>query len=248
MKNNDIITKIAICFVLVPIVLIVLPYLISPIISEKYGQMTVDLIIFLVAIVLSQNIWHIKISFLSLKKPLSQLCQLIPSILFLLFTRFSILSSMSFRLIDARIILTVLFIALAEESVYRGLLIPLSLVFTKNKQYTAIVISGVGFALAHLVNIVNSPWSIVMLQMLIVFASGLLWGTLYLKTNNLSLTIMLHFLDDLPLFLMKETSELVTPTRPQLISAIMAYLIVVGIIGIITFLQVEGLHLWKLKK
>ena len=49
MKNNDIITKIAICFVLVPIVLIVLPYLISPIISEKYGQMTVDLIIFLVA-------------------------------------------------------------------------------------------------------------------------------------------------------------------------------------------------------
>lgn len=63
MKNNDIITKIAICFVLVPIVLIVLPYLISPIISEKYGQMTVDLIIFLVAIVLSQNIWHIKISF-----------------------------------------------------------------------------------------------------------------------------------------------------------------------------------------
>ncbi|KAE9504125.1 hypothetical protein FET70_03404 [Lactiplantibacillus plantarum] len=59
---------------------------------------------------------------------------------------------------------------------------------------------------------------------------------------------MLHFLDDLPLFLMKETSELVTPTRPQLIAAIMAYLIVVGIVGIITFLQVKGLHLWKLKK
>ncbi|WP_247738361.1 CPBP family glutamic-type intramembrane protease [Lactiplantibacillus pentosus] len=57
---------------------------------------------------------------------------------------------------------------------FRGLLLPLSLELTRNRRYTAVIISSLGFAVAHLANIANSSWSIVLLQMIVVFGNGLL--------------------------------------------------------------------------
>ncbi|ASG79482.1 CPBP family intramembrane glutamic endopeptidase [Lactiplantibacillus pentosus] len=242
LKNKKLMIKIVICFLLVPVALMTVPYLISPIIPEKYGQMTVDLIIFLIVIILSRNIWHVRIHFFSGKRIGNQLCQLIPAVIFLILTRFGTLSSIAPRLINVRIILTVLLVALAEEGMFRGLLLPLSLELTRNRRYTAVIISSLGFAVAHLANIANSSWSLVLLQMIVVFGNGLLWGSVYLKTDNLSLTILLHFLDDLPLFITNGSLKLTTPTSSQLMTALVMYLVMIGIIGVVTFLQVNGLH------
>lgn len=245
-KNRDLYGVIS-NFILVPIILTCLPFLIKHIISESYGQLACDATVVVVALLLNHYFWRVKIQLFSWQHPGRQLLQCLPALLFLVFSRFSIVQTLSWQRLTSRVLLTVVFIALAEELVFRGLLLPLSLSLTHQHGFWAVIISSVGFGVAHIVNLAHMPLSLVLLQLILVVASGILWGTVYLTTHNLSLTILLHFFDDLPLFLTKSTATVSMGTASQIAQAAVIYLGITLVFCGISLLQLHLAHLAELR-
>lgn len=79
-----------------------------------------------------------------------------------------------------------LFVALSEESVFRGYILR-NLLISFNK-YIALVVSAILFTSLHLIN----P-HITMLGALNLFLAGMLYGLAYIYTKNLWLPIAMHF-------------------------------------------------------
>ncbi|MFD1420893.1 CPBP family intramembrane glutamic endopeptidase [Lactiplantibacillus songbeiensis] len=230
-------------FVLVPIVLILFPYLVKSFIPESFGQLADDVAIVVIAGLLNHYLWHVKIQLFNRQRLGMQLLQCLPAILFLLFSRLPVWLSVSWQRLNIRILLTVIFVALAEELVFRGLLLPLSLSVTHQHDFLAVVISSIGFGFAHIVNIAHMPITVVLLQIILVVATGILWGTVYLATHNLSLTILLHILDDLPLFLTKSAGGLSNVSANQLALAAVIYLGITLLFCGVALLQLHWAHL-----
>jgi len=230
-------------FLLVPTVLAGFPYLIRFAVPQRYGQLADDLVIVIIALLLNHYFWQVKLQLFNRKKFWLQLLQCLPAILFLLFSRFTTWLQVSWQKLSLRILLTVLFIALAEELIFRGLLLPLSLSLTHNHAFAAVLISSIGFGVAHLVNVFNMSATIVFLQIILVVATGILWGTVYLTTHNLSLTILLHICDDLPLFLEKSGGSLSAPNSHDLMLAAVIYLGLTVLFCGIAMIQIRLAHL-----
>ncbi|WP_048000482.1 CPBP family intramembrane glutamic endopeptidase [Lactiplantibacillus herbarum] len=228
-----------ISFCLVPVILLFLPYLISFAVPERWGQFADDLAIVVIALLLNHYLWHIDIHFFNRHHSWYQLLQCLPALLFLVFTRIGSWGAMDKGMLTIRVLLTVLFVALAEELVFRGLLIPLSLTLTNNRRFLAVVISSVGFAVAHLVNLVHMAPSVVGLQLLLVFSTGMLWGAVYLTTHNLLLTIVLHFFDDLPLFATKAAGGFGSFSSHEMLMISIIYLGIAAVFSLIAYLQLR---------
>ena len=230
-------------FVLVPIILTFFPYLIKFVIPESWGQLADDVAIVVIAGLLNHYFWHVKIQFFNRQRLGRQLLQCLAAVLFLLFSRLPVWFDVSWQRLNSRILLTVIFIALAEELVFRGLLLPLSLSLTHQHAFWAVLISSLGFGFAHIVNVAHMPLAVVLLQILLVVATGILWGTVYLTTNNLSLTILLHILDDIPLLLTKSAGGLSTVSASQMALAAVIYLGITIVFCGISLLQLHWSHM-----
>lgn len=242
-SRNKNLCAVGINFILVPLVLTLFPYLSRFFIPARFGQLAADSAIVVIALLLNHYFWHVRIAWFNHQHPWQQLLQCVPAILFLLFSRFGTWLNVSWRLLNGRILLTVIFIALAEELVFRGLLLPLSLSLTPRHGFLAVVISSVGFSVAHIVNLAHMPLGVVLLQLILVFATGILWGTVYLTTHNLSLTILLHICDDLPLFMMKSTGALSVGSASQMAIAAAVYVGIAIVFCGIALLQIHWSNL-----
>ena len=88
-------------------------------------------------------------------------------------------------------------VAIVEELYVRGLLLNLieKLLFEKkNNTMIAIIVSSVVFGLGHILGVLGQPLLIILTKVVWTIAMGIYFGTIYKKTNNLWLPIILHFI------------------------------------------------------
>ncbi len=91
-------------------------------------------------------------------------------------------------------------VAFVEELYVRGLLLNLiEKVFIKsnNKTTTAIITSSVIFGLGHVFGVLGQPLLVIITKVIWTIAMGIYFGTIYKKTNNLWIPIILHFIIDI---------------------------------------------------
>ena len=81
-----------------------------------------------------------------------------------------------------------------EELTFRGITIPILL--NRYTQKTAIIISSVMFAIAHSINLIGGNPIFVLFQVVYTFFMGLVFGSLFIKSNSLIPSIILHYLVD----------------------------------------------------
>ena len=91
----------------------------------------------------------------------------------------------------------VLLIGLTEEYVFRGVLLPLIARSFKHHNLVAVLLSSLLFGGLHLINSTHISLTYVLPQILFALAIGTLFASLYVATNNLGLTILLHAATDL---------------------------------------------------
>ncbi|MGN0349272.1 MAG: lysostaphin resistance A-like protein [Roseburia sp.] len=88
-----------------------------------------------------------------------------------------------------------LLIGIAEEGMYRGIL--LGGLLRKTSPVAAIVVSAVLFSLLHLLNVLGGiELSEVLNQMVSTFLMGLFLGSVYVDSKNILLAILFHFFWD----------------------------------------------------
>ena len=86
--------------------------------------------------------------------------------------------------------------ALYEETFYRGFLIPAISRELGNRPWFAVMASGALFGLMHVPNYLARDLSLLLLVPAVL--AGILFGAIYLRTNNLMLCIGLHALLNAP--------------------------------------------------
>ena len=91
-------------------------------------------------------------------------------------------------------------IGFLEETVFRGIILIVllqRLSQTRNGYFMAIIISSAFFGIIHLLNLFNSASvSATLLQVGYSFLMGIMWGIIYLATQNLIFPILLHAMYD----------------------------------------------------
>ncbi|MDE7394666.1 MAG: CPBP family intramembrane metalloprotease [Clostridiales bacterium] len=92
-------------------------------------------------------------------------------------------------------------IAVSEEFLFRGVIFTQMLDSLKNKKgfiWTAILLSSALFGLRHLLNLVTTPTVVITTvgQVLFTFMAGFYLCAVYLRTRNIWVCIIIHFLED----------------------------------------------------
>lgn len=88
-------------------------------------------------------------------------------------------------------------LAIIEELYVRGLLLNLiERLYYKNKDRTiiAIIISSIVFGLGHIFGVLGQPLIVIITKVIWTISMGIYFGTIYKKTNNLCLPIILHYI------------------------------------------------------
>lgn len=91
-------------------------------------------------------------------------------------------------------------VAIVEELYVRGLLLNLiEKIFHKkeNKTSIAIILSSFIFGVGHIFGVLGQPVLIIITKVVWTIAMGMYFGTIYKKTNNLWLPIIMHFIIDI---------------------------------------------------
>lgn len=87
-------------------------------------------------------------------------------------------------------------VAIVEELYIRGLLLNLiEKIFYNNKNQTliAVVLSSVIFGLGHILEVMNQPMIIIVSKVIWMIGMGIFLGTVYKKSNNIWIPIIIHF-------------------------------------------------------
>lgn len=92
-------------------------------------------------------------------------------------------------------------IAVSEEFLFRGVIFTQLLDSWKSKKgfiFAAIIVSSVIFGLRHFLNLVTAPNVIIMTvgQVLFTFMAGFYLCAVYLRTRNIWVCVIIHFLED----------------------------------------------------
>ncbi|MBP3708432.1 MAG: CPBP family intramembrane metalloprotease [Clostridia bacterium] len=88
-------------------------------------------------------------------------------------------------------------VAIVEELYVRGLLLNFIEKLCHNKKNNtqiAVILSSVIFGLGHIFGVLGQPILIIVTKVIWTIAMGMYFGTIYKKTNNLWLPIVLHFI------------------------------------------------------
>lgn len=91
-------------------------------------------------------------------------------------------------------------VAFIEELYVRGLLlncIEKLLIHHKNRTMIAVIFSSAIFGLGHIWGVLGQPLLVIIAKIVWTVAMGFYFGTVYKKTNNLWVPIILHFIIDI---------------------------------------------------
>ncbi|MFC6175651.1 CPBP family intramembrane glutamic endopeptidase [Companilactobacillus huachuanensis] len=206
LKNN--ITKIIIASLIFPFVMTIMGFLVTNKSSTSILQAIGDLAVFLVAYLLNAKYFRQKIHWFNSHKASAQLATAVPAIIIVALLDSPMLAVPDFK-VKFEVIIICLLVGLAEEYIFRGVLIGLFLKLTHNNALGAVIGSSIMFGLIHMMNLKALPIGYVSAQVIFAAAIGILFGTIYIKTHNLSIVIALHALRDMfPMFSDKMVAQM----------------------------------------
>jgi len=198
LKNN--VTKIILASLIFPIVMVLLAIVIRGKSANSICQLVSDLLVFLIAFFLNNRYFKQKVHWFNPKNFGQQLYTALPAIIIVAFLDSPMLRVTDFK-VKLRVILLCLLVGLAEEYIFRGLLVSLFLKVLHNNVFGAVIGSSIMFGMIHFMNLRSLPIGYVSSQVIFAAAIGILFGTIYVKTRNLSIVILLHALRDMfPMF------------------------------------------------
>lgn len=240
LKSNG--TKIVLASLLFPVCLSIL----SVILIHKTGnfwQGVGDLVVFLVAYLLNYRYFGEKIYWFSSKNAYKQFIVALPAIIIVGFLNSPMLAVADFK-VKFSVIVMCLLVGLAEEYVFRGVVLGLFLKMTHNNAFGAVIGSSIMFGLIHMINLRSLPIGYVSAQVLFAAAIGILFGTIYILTNNLSIVILLHALRDMfPMFSEKMMSQ-VSQTKFSVATLyVMVFFLIITLV--ISYAQLSRFELAK---
>lgn len=240
MSKKMSIWKAVLIILLVPITIFIVD-MIYPIFKfdQKYIQMFLDTLLILIAVTCNFKFWKLKVDLFSTKHIVRQILNILPLLILMLF--FRKFSNLGWPKTGWLAFVTILLVGIGEEYVYRGLLIAQLEKVLNSKPFLIILISSLSFGIIHIGNMLNvtNKW-IVVAQMIVAAASGMLYGALYYETHNLSLVIMFHIIDDLPTFFSKgtATAESLMP-QSHVGGFLMITFVLFLICSLVAFLQIK---------
>ena len=240
-KSN--LAKIIVASLIFPAVMFILAFVVKKHTVSSYWQMLSDILVFVIAFLLNKFFFQQKINWFNSKNWSAQLYTAMPAIILIAVLDSATLTATDLA-IKLRIIVLCLLVGLAEEYIFRGLLVSLFLKLFHNNVLGAVIGSSVMFGLIHTMNLKSMPIGYVSGQVIFAAAIGLLFGTIYVKTKNLSIVILLHALRDMfPMFSNKLMAE---PAKMQFS---MSSLYVISILFLITlFIAYVQLKDFKLER
>ena len=205
LKSN--VSKIIIAFLIFPVVLMLVGLVIKKSSVTSIWQGVGDLIVFVLAYLLNRQYFQQKIYWFNQHNLSKQFTTSLPAIIIVAFLNSPVLTVADFQ-VKFRVIVDCLLVGLAEEYIFRGLLLSLFLELFHKNVYGAVIASSALFGLLHLINLKALSIGYVSSQVLFAMALGIIFGTIYVKTHNLSIVILLHALRDMfPMFSDKMMAE-----------------------------------------
>ena len=225
-KSN--LAKIIIASLIFPAVMFILAFFVRKHTVNSYWQMLSDLLVFVIAFLLNKFFFKQKINWVNSKNWSAQLYTAMPAIILIAVLNSATLTASDLA-VKFKIIVLCLLVGLAEEYIFRGLLVSLFLKLFHNNVLGAVLGSSIMFGLIHTMNLKSMPIGYVSGQVIFAAAIGLLFGTIYVKTKNLSIVILLHALRDMfPMF----SNKLMAEAAKMQFS--MSSLYVIGVMFLIT--------------
>lgn len=204
--KNDI-SKIIVAFLIFPVVLLTVGLVAKKTSVTSIWQGVGDLVVFLLAYLLNRRYFQQKVSWFNQQNVSKQFMTSLPAIIIVAFLNSPLLAVSDFK-VKLRVIVICLLVGLAEEYIFRGILLSLFLKLFHKNVYGAVIASSVLFGALHLINLKALSIGYVSSQVLFAMAIGIIFATIYVKTNNLSIVIILHALRDMfPMFSDKMMAE-----------------------------------------
>lgn len=161
----------------------------------------IDIILSIVVLFLYSYLFHFD-SFFKLENMKIGLILLIPMFIYLIidFIVDPVISFSGFSNIS--LFISIVGAGLIEEVIFRGILVShlMKILDSKYKIYITAILSAGVFALLHFINYDGSNLAITTVQVISAF-SFILLAAVYLRTGNLWLTILIHFLNNFLTFL-----------------------------------------------
>lgn len=240
LKNN--VTKIIIASLLFPISL----SLLSLVLRNKSGnwwQGLGDLVVFLIAYLLNYRYFSQNVYWFNTKDFYKQFIIALPALIIVGFLNSPMLAVADFK-VKFSVIVMCLLVGLAEEYVFRGVILNLFLKVTHNNAFGAVIGSSIMFGLIHMINLRSLPIGYVSAQVLFAAAIGILFGTIYVLTNNLSIVILLHALRDMfPMFSEKMMSQVSQTKFSMATLYVMAFFLIIALV--ISYAQLSRFEVAK---
>lgn len=239
LKNN--ITKIIIASLIFPVVLTVLGLLITKRSTNSMWQALGDLLVFILAHALNDRYFKQKINWFNKHNLTAQLSTALPAIIIVAILDSPMLSVSDFQ-VKFKVIIICLLVGLAEEYIFRGILMGLFLNLTRNNLFGSVIGSSICFGLIHMMNLTSLPFAYVSVQVIFAAAIGILFGTIYLKTRNLGIVVALHALRDMfPMFSDKMVAEMSKTTFS--VASLYVVIVFLGITLIISYIQLQNFRI-----
>lgn len=240
-KSN--IVKVIIASLIFPMVMFILAFIIRGHKVNSYWQILSDLLVFVVAWLLNKFYFKQRINWFNSKRWSEQLYTAMPAIILIVLLDSATITAPDLA-VKLKIIVLCLLVGLAEEFIFRGLLVSLFLKIFHNNVLGTVISSSIIFGLIHTMNLKSMPIGYVSGQVIFAAAIGLLFGTIYVKTKNLSIVILLHALRDMfPMFSNKLMAE---ATKMEFS---MSSLYVISVLFLITlFISYMQLRNFKIEK
>lgn len=169
-------------------------------IPMRYAGITQDAIVLIGVWIFNHYLAHVPVNFWNPRHGWRQLTQAIPALIvvgLLVSANLSKLLTLPFQPLIVLYLAYVLLIGITEEYVFRGVLIPLLARSFNGHNLATVLVSSLLFGGLHLINSTHLALTYVLPQILFAMAIGTLFASLYVCTNNLSLTILLHAATDL---------------------------------------------------
>ncbi|WP_119325849.1 CPBP family intramembrane glutamic endopeptidase [Companilactobacillus musae] len=241
LKNN--LTKIVIASLLFPSVLTLMGLIIRKKNANSLWQALGDLVVFIVAYLLNKGYFTQKVYWFNSKKIGKQLYTTLPAIVIIAFLNSAMLVATDFQ-VKLKVIMICLLVGLAEEYIFRGLLVGLFLKLLHNNALGAVTGSSIIFGLIHMMNLKSLPIGYVSAQVIFAAALGILFGTIYLKTRNLSIVIALHALRDMfPMFSNKMMAQAAQTTFSM--ASLYVTIVFLAIALVIAYVQLQNFEIKK---
>lgn len=240
--RNDI-TKIILATLIFPVVLIIVGLMSKKQSTASIWQAVRDLVVFVVAYLLNKKYFQQKVTWVNKNNLMSQLFTALPAIIIVVFLDSPMLMVSDFQ-VKFKVIVICLLVGLAEEYVFRGIMVGLFLKVLHNNVFGAVIGSSIMFGSIHFINLKSLPIGYVSGQVIFAAAIGILFGTIYIKTHNLTIVILLHALRDMfPMFSSKTVLQMSHTTFSMATLYVTVVFLIIALV--ISYIQLKNFEIKK---